>query len=184
MKFLYYIFFILFLISCSDKTNHDIGYDKQIYSPKFSQNFIIQGNDNSNDILISVFNPWQGASDISSRFLIVRDSVTPENFEGQILNDKANRIVCMSSTHIAMLDELDALNKIVGVSGKQYVSNQKLQASSQHIIDVGYEGNMDYEALIAVRPDLILLFSVNGASSMEPKLKELGIPFLYIGDYV
>lgn len=183
MKFLYHIFLILFLISCTEKTT-DIGYDKQIYFPKFSQNFIIQGNDNSNDILISVFNPWQGASGVSSRVLVVRDSVAPENFEGQILNDKANRIVCMSSTHIAMLEELDALNKIVGVSGKQYISNSKLQASSQFIVDVGYEGNMDYEALLAVQPDLILLFSVNGASSMEPKLKELGIPFLYIGDYV
>ena len=37
--------------------------------------------------------------------------------------------------------------------------------------------------LVGADPDLVLLFSVNGASAMEPKLKELGIPYLYIGDY-
>lgn len=33
-------------------------------------------------------------------------------------------------------------------------------------------------------PDLVLLYGVNGASSMEGKLKELGIPFMYVGDYL
>ena len=30
----------------------------------------------------------------------------------------------------------------------------------------------------------MLLYGVNGASSMEGKLKELGIPFMYVGDYL
>lgn len=33
-------------------------------------------------------------------------------------------------------------------------------------------------------PDLVLLYGVNGASSMEGKLKELNIPFMYVGDYL
>ena len=32
--------------------------------------------------------------------------------------------------------------------------------------------------------DLVLLYGVNGASGMEPKLRELGIPFMYVGDYL
>ena len=49
---------------------------------------------------------------------------------------------------------------------------------------MGYEGNINYELLLSLDPDLVLLFGVNGASAMESKLKELGIPFMYVGDYL
>ena len=49
---------------------------------------------------------------------------------------------------------------------------------------MGYEGNINYELLLSLDPDLVLLYGVNGASSMEGKLKELDIPFMYVGDYL
>ena len=171
MKLLYTIALLVALAACSGQKQDTVRFEKEIYTPEYSRNFSIQGNEESGDVLISVFNPWQGASDVSSSLRISPDK-------------PAQRIVCMSSTHIAMLDALGALSKIVGVSGKQYVTNSRIHTSSQNIPDVGYEGNIDYEAMIAVQPDLVLLFSVNGASTMEPKLQELGIPYLYIGDYL
>ena len=50
--------------------------------------------------------------------------------------------------------------------------------------DIGFDGNIDYELLLAQRPDLVLLFGVSGASGMESKLLEMGIPFCYIGEYL
>ena len=185
-KYYTVLVYIILLVggSCSSRQKEDINYDKKIYNPKYSSNFKIEGSDNSDNILISVFNPWQGSQDIVSRLLIVRDSIAPTNYNGQILKGNAQRIVCMSSTHIAMLDALDQVHTVVGVSGKEYVSNPKIIASSQFIPDIGYEGFINYESLISVNPDIVLLFSVNGASSMEAKLNELNIPYLYIGDYV
>ena len=185
MKFLIHIFLLSFIfISCGKEQTDVYKFDKDIYTPGYSSNFKIEGNENSDNILISVFNPWQGAENVSSLFLIQRDSIPIESFKGQILKGNAKRIICMSSTHIAMLEALGATDKIVGVSGKQYISNPKIKNSGPEIPDIGYEGFIDYEKIVAVDPDLILLFSVNGASSMEPKLKELGIPYIYIGDYV
>ena len=180
----FYLLMLILLSSCSHKQTEELSFDKTVYSPSYSSNFKIEGNESSEDVLISVYNPWQGAEEISSQLLISRDENHPDNFSGQILNGNAERIICMSSTHIAMLDALNATDKIVGVSGKEYISNPKIAYSSRYIPDIGYEGNIDYEKIITVQPDLILLFSVNGASGMEPKLKELGIPFLYVGDYV
>ena len=38
--------------------------------------------------------------------------------------------------------------------------------------------------LLSLDPDLVQLYGVNGTNSMEDKLKELDIPFLYVTDYL
>ena len=174
---------LLIATSCYKKADEQL-FDTDIYIPSFTSNFRIQSIENSENVMISSLNPWQDAENVVSRLLIVRDSVIPHNLDIQILKGNAQRIICMSSTHIAMIDALDKTERIVGVSGFQYISNPKIISRSDIIPDVGYEGNIDYEAIIKAKPDLILLFSINGASAMEAKLKELGIPYIYIGDYL
>lgn len=170
--------------SCAREKNAPSEFNKTLYSPSYSSTFSIEGSEKTPNTLIKVKNPWQGAENISKDFMVVRDGNLPENFEGKFINGEARRIVCMSSTHVAMLDALDAADRIVALSGKNYVSSPKLRAKSDFIPDIGYDGNIDYETLLSVNPDLVLLFSINGASSMEKKLDELGIPYLYVGDYL
>ena len=136
-------------------------------------------------MLITVSNPWQGAEGITTELFIARNGEeVPKEYSGQVLIGNASHIVAMSSTHIAMLDAIGEVERVAGVSGIEYISNKDIQARRASVADVGYEGNIDYERLLALNPDLILLFGVNGASAMEPKLNELGIPFMYVGDYL
>ena len=178
------VILLLIFCSCTNKKIETKEFEENVYIPSYSSNFLISGSKDSRDVLISAFNPWQGSKDVSSVLLIKKDSLETSDFGGKTLKDKAQRIICMSSTHIAMLDALGAIDKVVGVSGMQYISNPYIRENQNRIKDIGYEGNIDYETLVALRPDLVLLFSVNGASSMESKLNELGIPYIYIGDYV
>lgn len=183
MKNLFIITILSFLItSCGRREAVPGNYDSEIYVPRYSSGFKITEDSLSGNRLITVYNPWQGSKDISTRLLILKDSTESIDTGVQTLTNKAERIICMSSTHIAMIDALGEISRIVGVSGKQYVSNPYIQGSD--IPDIGYEGNIDYEKIVAAKPDLVLLFSVNGNSAMEPKLKELGIPYVYIADYV
>ena len=46
---------------------------------------------------------------------------------------------------------------ITGVSGIDYISNPDIQARRDSIGDVGYEGNINYELLLSLDPDLVLL---------------------------
>lgn len=161
------------------------GYDKVLYEPQYASGFKIFGEEGTHNSIVRIFNPWQGADDVSLDFFIDRDNTgAPEGFEGQIIKGNAGRVVCMSSTHIAMLDALGATDRTVGVSGLGYISNKNIRAGSDTIADVGYEGNINYENLVSSKPDVVLLYGVNAASSMENKLVELGIPYIYIGDYV
>lgn len=156
-----------------------------LYTPGYASGFDIKGAEGMESSIITVTNPWQGADSVAARLFISRGSEpAPEGFDGQVLKGEAQRIVTMSTTHLAMLDAIGAIDRVVGVSGLNFISNPSIQARRDSIGDVGYEGNVNYEQLVALDPDLVLLYGVNGASSMEPKLRELGIPYIYIGDYL
>ena len=171
--------------ACGRKSVSLEDFDKPVYMLEYASGFDIQGADSKQSVLLTVTNPWQGADGIAVQLFIARDGETaPEGFDGQVLEGDAERIVAMSSTYIAMLDAIGEVDRVVGVSGIDYISNPDIQARRDRIGDVGYEGNINYELLLSLDPDLVLLYGVNGASGMEPKLRELGIPFMYVGDYL
>lgn len=170
---------------CHDKSSKLDDFNQSLYAPEYASGFDIKGADGKESVLITVMNPWQGADSVTTWLFIARSGEkVPEGFAGQVLEGDAKRIVAMSSTHIAMLDAIGEAGRVVGVSGIDYISNPDIQARRDSIGDVGYEGNINYELLLSLDPDLVLLFGVNGASSAEGKLKETGIPFLYVGDYL
>lgn len=171
--------------ACGRKSVSLEDFDKPVYMLEYASGFDIQGADSKQSVLLTVTNPWQGADGIAVQLFIARDGETaPEGFDGQVLEGDADRIVAMSSTHIAMLDAIGEVDRVVGVSGIDYISNPDIQARRDRIGDVGYEGNINYELLLSLDPDLVLLYGVNGASGMEAKLRELEIPFVYIGEYL
>ena len=174
------------LLSCNrSRTDNLSDFSESIYTPKEASGFSINGKEGSESTLLTVSDPWQGADSVASRLFIVRGGdEAPLAFQGQVLDGEARRIVTTSSTHVAMLDALGAADRIVGVSGIDYINNPEIQKRRDDITDIGYEGNFDYEALLSADPDIVLLYGVNGASSMERKLRELQIPYIYIGDYV
>ena len=178
--------FIVILVACNGKhTASLIDFCNQLYTPEYASGFSIKSADGYESSIITVTNPWQGADSITTQLFIARGGESaPEGFTGQVLEGDASRIVAMSSTHIAMLDAVGEAGRVAGVSGIDYISNPVIAANRDSIGDVGYEGNINYELLLSLDPDLVLLYGVNGASSMEGKLNELGIPFMYVGDYL
>lgn len=185
-SFLSLCLLIVLLAACNGKKTASISdFSNQLYTPEYASGFSIKGADGYESSIITVTNPWQGADSITTQLFIARGGESaPEGFTGQVLEGDASRIVAMSSTHIAMLDAVGEAGRVVGVSGIDYISNPVISANRDSIGDVGYEGNINYELLISLDPDLVLLYGVNGASSMEGKLNELGIPFMYVGDYL
>ncbi|MDE6290988.1 MAG: ABC transporter substrate-binding protein, partial [Muribaculaceae bacterium] len=190
MKKILYICLLAIVISCScfcvrSRPADLSDFSESLYTPTEASGFSITGKQGSESTLLTVSDPWQGADSVASRLFIARDGdEAPLAFQGQILDGEAKRIATTSSTHVAMLDALGATDRIVAVSGIDYIHNPDIQKRRSDIADIGYEGNFDYEALLAADPDIVLLYGVNGASSMEGKLRELQIPYIYIGDYV
>lgn len=143
---------------CRGKSSQLADFNKQLYAPEYASGFKIERADGRQSVLVSVMNPWQGADSVTTRLFISRNGEpVPEGFDGQVLEGDAQRIVAMSSTHIAMLDAIGETARVVGVSGLDYISNPDIQARRDSIGDVGYEGNINYELLLSLDPDLVLL---------------------------
>ena len=172
------------MCACGTPSHMD-DYNQIIYSPTYATGFRIMGAEGKQSSLICVSNPWQSANNVETMLFIARGGEkAPSGFRGQVLQGDAKRVVCMSSSHIAMLDAIGAVENVVGVSGKDFITNPYVVAHREAIADVGYDGNMNFELLVGQQPDIVLLFGIAGACTMEPKLQELSIPYVYIGEYV
>lgn len=172
----------LLLAACSGTPCDLSSFDKVVYEPVHAKGFRILGTEAGSTLIISE-NPWQGASKVSKMLMILRSGESkPEGFEGQVISGDAARIICMSSSHVAMLGCAGAAGKVVGVSGLGYLYDENVREGE--VSEVGYDEYVDYETLVSLRPDIVLLYGVQGESPLEKKLAELCIPYAYIGEYV
>ena len=176
---------LLLLVSCvSNKKTSLEAFNQDIYTPEYASGFKILGADNVQSTLIQVFNPWQGAKDVEMSYFISRNGEqAPAGFTGPTIPAGAKQIVCMSSSYIAMLDALGQADRIVAVSGIDNVSNPYIIAHKDSIKDMGPE--MNYELLLGLKPDVVLLYGIGDAqTAVTDKLKELSIPYMYVGEYL
>ena len=163
-------------------------FSQAIYEPRYATGFDISGAEGAASTLLTVRNPWQGAEGVEKRLFIARDGErAPEGFEGQVIEGAAERVVCMSSTYVAMLDALDCAERVVGVSGIDYIYNTRVREAAEagRVRDVGHDSDINFELLLTLRPDVVLIYGVAGENGVaNAKLDELGIPYFYLGDYV
>ena len=159
-----------------------------VYEPSYATGFDISGAEGAASTLITVRNPWQGAEGVEKRLFISREGErAPEGFEGQVIEGSAERVVCMSSTYVAMIDAIGCTERVVGVSGIDFIYNSRVReaASEGRVHDVGHDSNINFELLLTLRPDVVLIYGVAGENGVaNAKLDELNIPYLYLGDYV
>lgn len=176
---------LFFLTSCISKKKPSLeAFNQDIYTPEYASGFKIVGAENTASTLIQVFNPWQGAKNVEMSYFISRNGEqAPAGFNGPVIPAGAKNIVCMSSSYIAMLDVLGQADRIVGVSGINYISNPYVQEHRDIIKDMGPE--MNYELLLGLKPDVVLLYGIGDAqTAVTDKLKELSIPYIYMGEYL
>jgi len=97
------------------------------------------------------------------------------------------KIICLSTTHCAFISELNEISTIKGISGTKYIFNDKIleKIIKNEIIDVGYDAQINYEKIISIKPDVIFAYAVdNNSISVYQKLEKIGIPIIYINDFI
>ncbi|MCC8035137.1 MAG: ABC transporter substrate-binding protein [Rikenellaceae bacterium] len=157
-----------------------------VYMPRYASGFMVTETDGGR--VLEIIDPWQGAEGVRYRIFLSREGASaPEGFEGITVAVPLEKVVCMSSSYVAFIDELGRASTIKGISGGKYISDPGVRAAFREgkISEVGYDSGLDYELLAAIRPDAVFAYGLTGENSvMSSKLAELGIKVIYIGDYV
>ena len=187
MKRIVPIFLVMLMacitVGCGGKNATNLASFTHVdYIPKQATGFTILADAEGNKLL-RVTRPWQGDSPQEQTLAIFATEAAAEGYAGQAIVGAAERVVCMSTSYVAMLDALGLTEAIVGVSGKQYVMNDAVR-SNPEVRDVGYDSSLDFEAMLLLDADLVILYGVSSENSaVTAKLREIGIPYIYLGDY-
>jgi len=69
--------------------------------------------------ILHVVNPWQGSMGIHLQYILAEDpSRIPDSIKlHPVIRIPVKRVVCMSTTHVAMIDAIGESDAIVGISG-------------------------------------------------------------------
>ena len=163
---------VALLSACGNK--EIVRETEPIYTPRHAQGFSIERDRATGEVLLCVKNPWQGAEEI-----VYYSTLNTEK--------PVERIVAMSSSYVAMLDAVGCSERIVGVSGGRFISTPSVCKAFEEgrVAEVGYDSSFDFERIKSLRADVVLLYGLAGeAKTFTNKLDELGIPYIYIGDYL
>jgi iron complex transport system substrate-binding protein len=152
----------------------------------YAQGFTIAEKENG--FILTVTNPWQDAQGVHYKYFFdYHKSKHKEKDFNEAIPIPVNRLVCLSTTHIAYIDRLEASNAIVGVSGAGFVSNLNVREriNNGFVKDVGYEQALNYELLVSLKPDVVLAYGVGAEmAGYLQKLRDLKIPVVFVGDYL
>jgi iron complex transport system substrate-binding protein len=140
-------------------------------------------------IEVKIINPWQGANNLNMVYdLVTRGSELPVGLDSSaVIFVPVKKIVCMSTTHVAMISALGEENTISGVSGTGFIfANNLIERVRNGLIeDVGYEANLNKELILKISPDLIMMYGIGSESAgYVGKIKELGVKVVFNADYL
>jgi iron complex transport system substrate-binding protein len=138
---------------------------------------------------VTVRNPWQNTTGTEHVwYLLPHDSPIPDGIaERTVIRVPVRKMICMSTTHTAMMRALGADSLIAGISGSSLVYDSVILRgiSSGRIRDVGYEGSLNRELIIMIAPDLLMAYGVADPSSgSTARLSDLGVKVFYNADYL
>jgi iron complex transport system substrate-binding protein len=127
--------------------------------------------------------------EINNKYLLVKrgERIKAGIDTSSVIYVPVRRIICMSTTYLAMISALGEDNAVKGISGVDLIFNKDLRekVERREVADVGYEADLNKELIIQIDPDLLMVYGVGSESSgYLNKIKELGFRTLFNADYL
>jgi cobalamin transport system substrate-binding protein len=182
--------FILVLIIAASCRNRNTGSGIQFTVNPYitcAERFSILRTDSCT--ILTIVDPWQGAEDIwHSYYLVERGKESSLQADpSHVIAVPVKKMICMSSTHLAMVSALGERRSVVGISGTSYIYDPELRAGAERgiISEIGYDAGINSEVILNINPDLIIMYGIGSESAgYISRIAELGIKVMYDADYL
>ena len=180
---------LVFLVGCKTETKKltkSILDNQEII--KYAKGFTVEKS-GENITLIKINSPWPNSESVFTYALIPKEKLATitldKNAYDAIIATPIERVVVTSTTHIPALEALDELDKLVGFPETEYISSKatrKLIEAGQ-IQELGNSEKLNTEMVIALRPELVVGFSINAQNKSYNSIQRSKIPVVYNGDW-
>ena len=177
------IFFLFFFLSCKQKSAERIAVPFSIYPSemvsdiKYAKGFTVDENDSL--IILHV-------RSLSEKYPF-KDSLIfakkPFNGAGKIWQNNWQHLACQSATHLAFLDALDVVDKVVAASDIAFMPKDDLydKIMAQKVVELNHNNTIDLEHLVSINPDLMLMYPFEWKSE---KYQKVNVPTLLVSEYL
>lgn len=183
------ILILLILVSCNRTSEMDSanGEGEGPSYTKYASGFEV--DDYGTFRMLHVFDPWQSSKGVTFSYVLAknRDFVPDSLGHLTFIQTPVSRVVTLSTTHVAMIDQLGKGASIKGVSGTGFIYNSSLRNRIEDgdVKEVGYDQGLNYEAIVGLQPDVLFMYGVDGSvMATSQKLAELRVPVVFCGDYL
>jgi len=190
MKRLFWIFFAMLSMAGCNRGNPLASENQRVKNPsqtKYASGFNVV--DRGPFKIAEVYNPWQNSKGTTFSYVLAPDpGMVPDSLSNLVyIKTPVKRVITLSTTHVAMIQQLGEAQSIKGVSGTRYIYNPEIRyrIDAGEVEDVGYDQGLNYESIVRLEPDVLFMYGVEGSVlATAEKLKELGIPVVFCGDYL
>lgn len=190
-RILFYLFLLTLGPACKQKRTQNTPLEKtplQIENITYAKGFTIE---NQSDIkVIKVRTPWPEAKKTFTYAVIPREKINsltyPKDYYDAVVLTPLNSLIVTSTTHIPALEALNSLDKLIGFPQTEYISSNKARMliNNGQIQELGQNERLNTEITLALKPELIVGFSIDNSNSPYQTFQNAGIPVVYNGDWV
>ncbi|QTD37842.1 ABC transporter substrate-binding protein [Polaribacter batillariae] len=178
-KYLILLITLVFIFSCKDKSTTKTIKTPTTSNIKYATGFDIVTEGNVKKLVIK--KPYKNAK---KQFTYTLTNKT--DFSKLQLKVPITNVVVTSTTHIPMLELIGAEKYISGFPQTKFISSKKTRnlVDNGTIVELGTEQQINTEKLLALSPELVIGFALNGNNKTYNTISKNNIPVLYNGDWL
>lgn len=135
--------------------------------------------------VVTIQKPWRDAGKTFTYVLKACGAPDPDMQADAVITVPVKRIATTSTTQLPGFIQLERMSAWVAHAGLSYVTLPELRAVIEKggVRELG-SGEVNQEALLAVRPDLVMTYVLGGNQAQWTKLQELGLKTVLNAEYV
>lgn len=137
--------------------------------------------------LLKINKPWLGSTETYNYLLLEKGQEIPQGVAyNHIVRVPVEQLVVTSTTHIAALEILNQEKTVIGFPELDRISSERTRAriAAGEIQELGINEALNTEILLALQPELVVGFSIDGTNRSFTNLEKAGITVLFNADWM
>lgn len=184
MRLMISVWLVFWMVACSPSGKQAPSLDViSSDSIQYARGFTVRHFDAYT--MVEVSDPWDSTRLLQRYLLVNREKPVPSDLpKGTVVKVPVNNIVVYTSVHAAIIDQLQEVDKIIGVCEPRYMDTPSIQEGLKagKIADLGEATAPNVERMIEIGAELVIASPFQN-SSYGP-VEKIGIPIIEGADYM